>query len=307
VATIRYRLALLLGALAVLIGTGFFLTGGFRFLFSDFWFASGFLLLLLLSLVDQPYFSSDGNIFLNGITGLAALVGVPLARRDGLWYVFFAWTMYLITSSYTLMLLRAKAATRFPGFFKYISGLNQNIGRPEALYSAFLLWGLVTQFGSDSRAFRILLIYWVVLMIVNLPGIARGMEAAWAARLTRRAGVIGTVTRVISPRVVEFDAVAGCPAGVVGRAVEICRGMRDCSAMGRVIDDRMLGRVLTVNGGTRGVAGERLIEREVDFAPLLHDPILDPPAGITEGGECLVFRVIHKNVSVCEIQNSGLS
>src|ERR1039458_4550062 len=78
--------------------------------------------------------------------------------------------------------------------------------------------------------------------------------------------------------------------------------------MALVDDDQVekVWRVLVVNGGTRGVASERLIEREIDFASLLHDAILDPPASIPESGECLVLRIIHQDVAVSEIQNPGL-
>src|SRR5450830_1365127 len=76
-----------------------------------------------------------------------------------------------------------------------------------------------------------------------------------------------------------------------------------------VDDDQVeeVGRVLAVNGVTRGVAGERLIEREVDFATLLHDAVLDPPAGVAEGSEVLVLRIVHEDFTIREIEDARFS
>ena len=52
--------------LAVLTGIGRATTGSYSFLSGDFWFTAGLLLLILLSIVDQPHFSKDANVFMNG-------------------------------------------------------------------------------------------------------------------------------------------------------------------------------------------------------------------------------------------------
>jgi len=65
----RTRLIFLGLSLIVLIVVGRFVTNDFQFLLNDFWFTSGFLLLILLSLIDQPHFLKDSNVFGNAVTG----------------------------------------------------------------------------------------------------------------------------------------------------------------------------------------------------------------------------------------------
>ena len=64
----RYRLSLMGISLIILIAVGTYFTKSLRFIVNDFWFTSGLLLLILLSLVDQPFFSKDCNIFVNAVT-----------------------------------------------------------------------------------------------------------------------------------------------------------------------------------------------------------------------------------------------
>jgi hypothetical protein len=101
-------LIFLLLSFLLLVVVGRVSTSSFGFLLNDFWFASGVLLLLLLSLIDQPFFSKDANIFVNGVTGGVSLLIAGQARRDVVWWTFFAWTVYLVVSSYSLMWLRSK-------------------------------------------------------------------------------------------------------------------------------------------------------------------------------------------------------
>ena len=77
----KYRLSLMLLSLIILLCVGSYFTQGISFITTDFWFASGLLLLILLSLVDQPFFSKDSNIFVNGVT--AALSLLLVAPDDG--------------------------------------------------------------------------------------------------------------------------------------------------------------------------------------------------------------------------------
>lgn len=70
----KYRLALLSISTVALHVIGRVITGSLSFLYSDFWFASGLLLLILLSLIDQPFFSKDSNIFVNAVTAALSLL-----------------------------------------------------------------------------------------------------------------------------------------------------------------------------------------------------------------------------------------
>ncbi|XOV69328.1 MAG: ATP-binding protein [Fluviicola sp.] len=60
-----------------------------------------------------------------------------------------------------------------PKWISFLSRLNREIGRPEAIFSAFFIWGVVIQFGVNSNEFNGLLLFWVVFMILNLPSLAK--------------------------------------------------------------------------------------------------------------------------------------
>ena len=86
--TRRYRLILIGLSLIVLLVVGRAATGGFGFTLHDFWFTSGLLLLILLSLIDQPHFSKDSNIFVNAIVAGVSLLLVEQRNRDFLFWLF---------------------------------------------------------------------------------------------------------------------------------------------------------------------------------------------------------------------------
>ena len=68
-------------SLILLIGVGKGITGSFDFVLNQFWFTSGFLLLILLSLIDQPHFSKDSNVFINAVTAGISLLLVDEIDR----------------------------------------------------------------------------------------------------------------------------------------------------------------------------------------------------------------------------------
>ena len=104
-----YRLSFLGISFVTLIILGYALTDGFDFLLNHFWFTSGLLLLILLSLIDQPHFSKDSNIFINSITAGISLLIVDESNRDFIFWVFLTIIIYLTTSSYLLLWLRQKS------------------------------------------------------------------------------------------------------------------------------------------------------------------------------------------------------
>ena len=65
--TIAYRLTMMFVSLAIIALIGWWGTGTFQFVVSQFWFISGALLLILLSLVDQPHFSRDANVLVTAL------------------------------------------------------------------------------------------------------------------------------------------------------------------------------------------------------------------------------------------------
>lgn len=147
---VRARLVFLLIAFAVLLAVGRYAAGDFTFVLNQFWFTSGFFLMLLLSLIDQPYFSKDANIFVNGTAAWISLLLVVPALRNGAWWGFFIWSSYLIISSYILMWLRTKELRQEGRLVRTTSRINRQIGRPEGIFSAFFLWGCLQQFGINS-------------------------------------------------------------------------------------------------------------------------------------------------------------
>src|SRR5438445_13869989 len=117
----KHRLVLLGLSLMILVIIGHPATGSFAFLLQQFWFTAGLFLLLLLSLIDQPHFSGDANIFLNGATAWVSLLLVPALSRSGLWWTFFAWATYPILYSYTLMWITSLELLKVSSVVQYIS------------------------------------------------------------------------------------------------------------------------------------------------------------------------------------------
>src|SRR5690606_10171194 len=135
----RTRLIFLGLSLILLIGVGYFVTQGFGFLLNDFWFTSGFLLLILLSLIDQPHFSKDSNVFINAVTSGVSLLLVDEQNRNWIFWLFLSVTFYLAISSYILMWLRNKPLPSENKWVQFFSRINREIGKPQTLFSAFFL------------------------------------------------------------------------------------------------------------------------------------------------------------------------
>ncbi|MCG8702380.1 MAG: DUF87 domain-containing protein, partial [Bacteroidales bacterium] len=170
------RLVFLTISVFVMVIVGFSATGSFRFLYQDFWFTSGILLLILLSLIDQPYFSKDSNIFVNGITAGLSLLLVDLGDRDFVFWCFTALISYLCVSSYALMWIRKSEALSENHIVKLFSRINREIGKPECLFSILFLWGIWKQFGAEANEFKALLVFWGLFMIFNIQSISKSIE-----------------------------------------------------------------------------------------------------------------------------------
>jgi len=195
----RTRLIFLGLSLIVLISVGRYVTNDFNFLLNDFWFTSGFLLLILLSLIDQPHFSKDSNVFINAVTAGISLLLVPIDFRNWIFYVFLGITFYLSISSYALMWVRNKDLPNENKFIQFISKINREIGKPQTLFSAFFLWGALTKFGVNSDGFNTLLLYWVIFMLLNLPSLAKIINSLFEKSETKKQdSAIGTIFGVQS-------------------------------------------------------------------------------------------------------------
>lgn len=86
----RYRLVLMALSFGILLVIGHFINNkNLHFVVNDFWFSFGLLLLIMLSLVDQPFFSKDSSIFVNAVTAALSLLLVPANERSVIFGGFF--------------------------------------------------------------------------------------------------------------------------------------------------------------------------------------------------------------------------
>ncbi|MCW7470572.1 ATP-binding protein [Leptospira kanakyensis] len=171
-----YRLSLLGLSIILLVGLGYYIKRDFSFLLNDFWFTSGLLLLILLSLLDQPHFSKDSNVFINAVTASISLLLIEPSNRDYIFWSFFIFLIYLTISSYILMWQRNNPLKEENVHIQLFTRLNRHLGRPEAIFSSFFLWGGIRQFGLESKEMNLLLWYWILFMVFNVPALAKTIE-----------------------------------------------------------------------------------------------------------------------------------
>ena len=199
---LRTRLIFLVLFTLALLVIGRLINGDFKFVVNDFWFAAGLLLLILISLIDQPFFSTDANIFLNGTSALSLILVLTISR-DFWWYLFLIWCVWLMTSSFTVMALNSFNHGKPSLTTSLVSKINREIGRPEAIFSAFFIWGAVRQFGLDSPKIEPLFAFWIFFMIVNMPSIAKHIDSTIDKLFEKTKAIndVATLYRISDPRV----------------------------------------------------------------------------------------------------------
>ena len=156
----KYRLILSITAFVILFLCGLFIDKNIQNILGDFCIVSGLLMLILLSLVDQPFFSKDSNIFVNAITAFLALLTVKQDQRNDIYYLLWSLALYLIIASLVVMWKRNKALGDETKIIQLLSRINRNIGKPESLFSVFFVWGLFTEYGFNSVISIVLLVFW---------------------------------------------------------------------------------------------------------------------------------------------------
>jgi hypothetical protein len=167
-------------SMAILCIVGWFINRDLSFVINDFWFTAGLLLLILLSLIDQPHFSTDANIFVNAVTASLSLLLVPKNERDGVFCLFLSFVLYFLITSYILMWQRKDKLKQENKITQFLSRLNRQIGKPEVVFSAFFLWGGIRQYTINSTKFNALLWFWIIFMILNIPSFAATIEALFS-------------------------------------------------------------------------------------------------------------------------------
>lgn len=295
---LSYRLTMMSISMVIIVAVGRFATGSFTFATAQFWFISGALLLILLSLVDQPHFSKDANVFVNGAAALVSLFSVPETQRSDLWWIFCGWAIYLIVCSWILMAIRSRELFLETKTVQFFSRINRAIGRPESIFSAFLLWGIFLQFSypKDGTAINSLLLFWAVFMILNVPSIAQTISSLFDAR--GRATVSnGVVVSIKSPRIAELRLSADLPEDVVGRRLSLHLDGVGLVAQGLLFEDRVVkgfrqgqAAITSFESGWKEVSSGTRIEIELDEAPVAGSK----PIGVVDAGSTigkLIFEV----------------
>lgn len=168
-----HRLVLFAIELVALIIISQICTGNCIHAFSDLWFSSGLLMLILLSLIDQPFFSKDANIFVNAVTAFLALLIVEQNSRDWIFWTFFGIVIYLLLSSYILMWLRKNPLNEENKFIQFLSRFNRFIGKPQVLFSAFFIWGAILKFGISTRDSAPIFWYWLIVILLDTSSFAK--------------------------------------------------------------------------------------------------------------------------------------
>lgn len=240
----KYRLSLMFLSMVILFIVGWFLNRDFSFVLNDFWFTAGLLMLILLSLIDQPHFSTDANIFNNAVSAALSLLLIPKNNREGVFYVFLIIVIYLLLASYILMWMRKDKLKDENKVIQFISRLNRQIGKPEAIFSAFFLWGGIRQFTINSGKFNALLWYWIIFMILNVPALATAIEALFTRNTGKiKENAIGTIFGVQSNNTFLVKLGQSVKTGVnIFDFVEFESSIDDIRRKGLILDRYLLNQ-----------------------------------------------------------------
>lgn len=145
-----------------------------------------------------------------------------------------------MVSSFVAMAINSAKHGKSNSAITIISRINREIGRPEAIFSAYFIWGAIRQFGLDSPKIEPLFGFWVVFMIANIPSIARhidnGIDSLFDKNKTLNE--VATLYRISDPRVMELNINADAPRNIVGQSVTIKTQGDKRIGIGVAIDDR---------------------------------------------------------------------
>lgn len=168
----KYRMIIYGLAIILLCTITWIVTGNLLNAITQFWFSAGILLVILLSLIDQPFFSKDANVFVNSVTASISLLLIDKENHNWVFWTFVIYVLYLLISSYILMWVRKNPLNDEKKVVQFFSKLNRILGRPQTLFSLFFLWGAILQFGLNSTEIIPLFWFWVFFLIFNVPSIA---------------------------------------------------------------------------------------------------------------------------------------
>ncbi|MCT8335777.1 DUF87 domain-containing protein [Leptospira sp. 85282-16] len=160
----------------------------------------------LLTLVDQPHFSKQANVFVNAVTGILALMTVPYDDRENLWLLLLFLTIYLLISSYILIVLYDPAFSVDNKTTKFLNKLNQHLGRPNFLFSLYFFYGLLYSFGYKSDKFAIFASHWLIFNILLIPTLSKRLNEIFERKISKeREGVLLSVTNPLTA-IIEINS-----------------------------------------------------------------------------------------------------
>jgi hypothetical protein len=234
----KYRLILLILSIITLVLIGRFVIGDFKFLINDFWFTSGIFLVILLSLIDQPYFSKDGSVFVNSVTASISLLLLPAIQRTALWYLMLGLVLYLIISSYVFMLIRKDELKNEPKILAVMSRINRIIGKPDVLFSIFFIWGVIEKFAFNSTKADALFFFWAIYILLNIPAVAGFFDELLTNKAIKNAPS-GKLISITNPSA-AFVQLRSDSTIKIGNTIVFHDKKNRKIANGTIIDDRIV-------------------------------------------------------------------
>lgn len=280
-------------SLGILVLIGHAATGSFDFLIKDVWFTSGILLVILISLIDQPHFSKDGNVFLNSITALTTLMLIDTSSRSVFWFTMLGFSGYLLTSSYALMWIRKVDSNVDNKAIKFFSKLNREVGKPTVLFSAFFAWGVIEKFGINSVGGSALFVFWSLFIILSIPNISamicelfdkNSKDECEHPELISITNPLGAFVRIPSSTITK-----------IGSSASICDKAGACIAEGVLIDDRIVA-----NTRIGKVKIKKVFTKESDFSDEAKYPITVRLSDIQNDEE--IVSVVDVGTSIGKVQ-----
>jgi hypothetical protein len=234
----KYRLTLLILSVFLLLVIGRVITGSFDFMLADIWFTSGIFLVILISLIDQPHFSTYGNVFLNSVTASTTLLLFVEKDRSPFWYLMLVLVLYLLLSSYILMLLRKSKLNDEPRIIGFISRINRELGKPNVLFSVFFVWGVIEKFGFDSRSSNVLYFFWSSFILLSIPSIATEIEKLFAKK--KSIDITDALLLSITNPLAAFIKLQPAVNASIGSQASFIDRLNNMIAFGVLVDDRII-------------------------------------------------------------------
>lgn len=169
-----------------------------------------------------------------------SLILIIPTERDWVWWTFFSFTTYLIASSYILIWIRKKELKDEHFLVAFITRVNREIGKPETIFSTFFIWGAIRQFGLNTFEFDVLLTYWMVFMILNMPAFASALNKIFEPTQSLNNNDEGKILKLIDPRVAEVLLPTDFANDLIGREVTIHSTDKEKIGDGVFIDERII-------------------------------------------------------------------